>query len=258
MERFDWLEVQKAKPKPEGPPDAGFDERHYFDKAEAAYRRGNYEFALRHYGKALNENPNMWEAWTGQVLCLTELDELEEAKLWANKALDRFPQCADLLAVRGLVAAKLGDGADAMTYSDRAIAKKDAAGRVWLLRGLALLCLEPAQHHEGCFIKAKEEGSHDGYAELRIGMAYLDNGEAHLAKEMLSRSTEMDSENPLAWSRLGQCYERLFAYGQAQLCYERALALQPEGKDALLEAVSRINNRGWGDWLASLFKRLRS
>ena len=255
MERFDWLEVDKAKPKPDSPPGETFDGRHYLDKAEAAYRRGNYEFALRHYGKALNEDPNTPEAWTGQVLCLAELGEFDEAKLWANKALDRFPQCADLLAVKALVAAKLGDSQDAMTLSDRAIAKKDAAGRVWLLRGLTLLCLGPSGNHEGCFIKAKEEGSRDGYAELRIGMGYLEKGDAPHAKEMLERAAEMDSENPLAWRRLGECCERLFAYGRAQVCYGRALALDTEAKDDLLAAVSRLQNRGFGDWLASLFKR---
>lgn len=257
MERFDWLEVDKAKPKPAPEaPGEQFDARHYFALADKAYRRGDYEFALKHFGKALREKPDFGEAWLGQVLCLVELGELEEAKVWASKALDSFPESPELLAAKGLVLARLGERADAIALSDRAIAKKQASPRVWLLRGLVFLCLDPDGRREGCFLKAQEEGSRDGYPELRIGMGYLDQGNVPAAKPFLLRAVELDSENALAWNKLGECFEKLFSRGRAKSCYERAVALQPENRVEICESIGRLERAGLGVTLKEWWRGL--
>ncbi|MEK7859441.1 MAG: hypothetical protein AAB320_09900 [Elusimicrobiota bacterium] len=253
MERFDWLEVEKSEagtPKPSG---QTFDARYYFTRAEQAYLYGHYELALRHYGKALGEDSSMEGAWFGQVLCLIEIGELPEAKVWAGKALDRFPQSAELLGAKALVLARLGEGGDAMTLSDRAIAKKDAAWRVWLLRGLVLLCLQPDSRHEGCFIKALEGAVAGGYADLRIGIGFLEQGHLPAAQDHLLRATQLDHQNPLAWAKLGACFEGLYSYRRAKECYERALSLQPESSDPLLTAIARLGRVGlWARLKAAL------
>lgn len=256
MERFDWLEVDKPKPKEQPAASEEFDARHYLIQAEKAYRRGNYEFALKHYGKALGERPDLAEAWLGQVLCLVELGELEEARVWSSKALDAFPESPELLAGKGLVMAKLGQNADAAALSDRAIAKKAADSRVWLLRGLTFLALDPEGRRDGCFSKALEEGPKDGAFELRIGMGYLDQGSAVSAKAHLELAAEKDSDNPLAWRKLGECLERLRFYERAGECYERALALKPEGQGELCAAVGRLKKRGAGHALVDLWRAL--
>jgi len=258
MERFDWLEVDKPKPKPAPDKQEEFDARHYFIEAEQAYRCGRYEAALRGYGKALGEQADLAAAWLGQVLCLVELGELTEAKLWASKALDRFPQSAELLAAKALALARLDERSDALTLSDRAIAKKEAGFRVWLLRGLMLLRLDPQNRHDGCFVKALEEGPKDGGLELRIGAGHLAQGDAPTAKGYLLRAVELDSQNPLAWAKLGQCFERLYALGRARDCYERALALGPESSQGLLEAVARLNSQGVWTRLCAWLRGLRS
>jgi tetratricopeptide (TPR) repeat protein len=256
MDRFDWLEVDKPQPGTAPEKKEEFDARHYFVLAEQARRCGRYEAALRDYGKALGEQTDLWEAWFGQVLCLFELGELNEAKLWSGKALDRFPQSAELLAARGLVLAGLGENDDAMALSDRAIAKKDAGFRVWLLRGLSLLRLDPKNRHDGCFVKALEEGPRDGDVELRIGAGYLQQGDAPAAKDYLLHAAEVDSQNPLAWAKLGECFEQIYAHDRARECYERALDLRPESDQRLLDAVARLNSRGVWDRLRGFLRSL--
>lgn len=254
MERFDWLEVDEEEGKPGAAPGAPeFDARYYFTRAERAYRYGHSELALRYYGKALGEESDLWEAWFGQVLSLLELGEIEEAELWAGKALDRFPQSPELLSAKALALAHLGKARDAMTLSDRAIAKRDAGWRVWLLRGLVLLRLEPQSRHAGCFVKAQEDATRDGYAELRIGAGYLEGGQVLAAKEFLRRAVEIDAHNPLAWSKLGECHERLCSYGRARDCYERALSLNPGTSEPLIAAVARLKNLGFWDKIRSLW-----
>lgn len=253
MERFDWLEVEKSQEGAPAPSGVKFDARYYFTRAEQAYLYGHYELALRHYGKALGEDSSLAGAWLGQVLCLLELRELPEAKTWAGKALDRFPQSAELLGAKALVLARLGEGGDAMTLSDRAIAKKDAGWRVWLLRGLVLLCLQPDSRHEGCFVKALEEAVAGGYADLRIGIGFLEQGHLPAAQDHLLRASQADAQNPLAWAKLGECFEGLYFYRRAKECYERALSLQPEKTEPLMESVARLNRLGfWARLKAAL------
>ncbi|MBI5244084.1 MAG: tetratricopeptide repeat protein [Elusimicrobia bacterium] len=256
-ERFDWLEVDKPKARQSAREEGeSFDARAYLQRAERAYRRGEYEFALRHYGKALREDPMLWEAWLGQVSCLSELGELEEARVWVNKAIERIPESPELLAAKGVVSAKMGDAADAMTFSDRAIQKKDPSALVWLQRGLMLLYAACEGRHESCFRKALEADARDSFAALRIGMGYLEQGDLLKSKGYLAQAVEEDSDNPLAWYKLGLCCEGLRAWGRAISCYERALSLKPEFKDKVVIALSRILRRGFFDRMIGRIRNL--
>ena len=67
------------------------DEAYYLAEARAAFENGDFELALRAFCKVLEFNPQNAAAWTGQVRMLIELGEYREAKLWADKALERFP-----------------------------------------------------------------------------------------------------------------------------------------------------------------------
>ena len=77
-----------------GDPDA---QRHVAE-AQAAYERADFEQALRSYSRVLEHDPLHVPAWAGQVRALIELGEFQEARLWADKALERFPTEPELLA----------------------------------------------------------------------------------------------------------------------------------------------------------------
>ena len=78
------------------------DEGHYLAEARAAFENANFEQGLRFYSKVLEFNPKNAAAWTGQVRMLIELGEYREAKLWADKALERFPNEPELLAAKAV------------------------------------------------------------------------------------------------------------------------------------------------------------
>ena len=67
------------------------DETYYVAQAQFAFENGQFEEALRLYAKILEYNPRNASAWAGQVRMLIELNEFAEAKKWADKALERFP-----------------------------------------------------------------------------------------------------------------------------------------------------------------------
>src|SRR5205807_3137586 len=68
------------------------DETYYCSEAQTAFENGQFEPALRLFSKVLEFNPQNVVAWAGQVRMLIELDEVREAKLWADKAIERFPR----------------------------------------------------------------------------------------------------------------------------------------------------------------------
>lgn len=246
MERFGWLEIRGDSERSEGEKrEQSFDALEHLQQAERAYKYGSYERAMREYAKALGQDAARADAWLGQVNCLLELEELNEARIWVDKALDRFPENPELMAAKALVLARCGDAEEAATIAGRAIKKLDPSPYVWLLRGLTLLCIDPRKAGRTCFLKALEGGDGDGAIALRIGMGFLRHKDYASAKEYLACTVEKDPRNPLAWHMLGRCCEGLFAYARAARCYERALDMRPDFRDDVLAGIGRVRTRGF-------------
>src|SRR5437870_8657248 len=128
-------------------------EAFYLAEARSAFENANFELALRLYSKVLEFNPDNAAAWTGQVRMLIELGEFREAKLWADKALERFPQEPELLAAKAVALARTGDLQGALVFSDAAIEERGDTPYVWLARGDVMLARkEPRADY--CFEKA--------------------------------------------------------------------------------------------------------
>src|SRR5271166_5398920 len=104
LEFGDQFEDQASEEKP-----LVKDEAYYLAEARTSFENGNFESALRLYSKVLEFNPQNTTAWSGQVRMLIELDEYREAKLWADKALERFPRDPELLAAKAVALARSGD-----------------------------------------------------------------------------------------------------------------------------------------------------
>src|SRR5574340_571044 len=99
MSRFVNLELGRGS-EDQSPPKKALvkDEGYYRAEAKAAFENGEFEPALRLYGKVLEFNPNDAAAGTGQVRMLVELGQCHDASQWADKALERFARDPELLA----------------------------------------------------------------------------------------------------------------------------------------------------------------
>jgi len=129
------------------------DEGYYLSEARAAFENGSFESALRLYSKVLEFNPRNVIAWTGQVRMLVELNECQEAKLWADKALEKFPHEPELLAAKAVALAREGDLQGALCFSDAAIEERGDTPYVWLARGDVMLARNE-RRADYCFEKA--------------------------------------------------------------------------------------------------------
>src|SRR5689334_5774267 len=131
----------------------GKDEAYYSAKARSAFENGEFESGLRLYSKVLEFNPENATAWTGQVRMLIELGEFREAKLWADKALERFPHEPELLAAKAVALGRGGDLQGALAFSDASIEERGDTPYIWLARGDVLMAREETRA-DYCFEKA--------------------------------------------------------------------------------------------------------
>src|SRR5438067_8619036 len=113
--------------------------------AAEQFDSGLYEAALVHYSRALRFDRELAAAWLGQVRALICLGEYREAILWSNRGLERFHDCPDLLAAKGLALVLSGDSREGIAFSDGAVETRAPSAWIWLARGESLLA---AGQHE--------------------------------------------------------------------------------------------------------------
>jgi tetratricopeptide (TPR) repeat protein len=231
------------------------DERYYCLEAQTAFENGDFELALRRYGKVLEFNPQYPAAWAGQVRMLIELGELREAKVWADKALEQFPHEPELLAAKAVALGRTGDLQAALAFSDAAIAERGDTPYVWLARGDVLLAREEARANY-CFEKALGLAPQDWFiAWLAARIRYYYEQFA-LALKLFQQALEWNAGHFLLWLQLGQCQQALGLMAPARNSFTQAKQLNPQCRDASL-ALVRLSGTGLGGRLRGWWRRLR-
>jgi len=227
------------------------DEAYYSTEARTAFEGGNFEQALRFYGKILEFNPQNPAAWTGQVRMLIELGEFHEAKLWAEKALERFPNEPELLAAKAVALGRTGDLQGALAFSDAAIEGHGDTPYVWLARGDVMLARE--EHRaDYCFEKALLLAPRDWFIAWLAARIRFYYRQFVLALKLLQQAIEINAGHFLLWLELGECQQALGLIGPARNSFLQAQQLNPQAREADL-ALIRLSRTGiWAqlrDWL---------
>jgi tetratricopeptide (TPR) repeat protein len=249
MSRFSQLEFgddeARKGPKAGGTPVR--DTEHYRKEALKYWLAGDYEVALRHYSRVLEQNSTVFEAWAGQVLMLIELGEYREAGVWADKALESFPEHPELLALKGLACARDAKMNEAIAYSDNSVGKESLTPRVWLVRAEVFLHRKSAIA-ESCIDKAIAlAGTTTPIIKLEAGRLLLNKGNHARALQYLKDAVQSLTQSPLAWYELGRCQAEL-RLPDAAVSLEQCSHLRPDWEEpkALLK---KFRSRG-------LFRRL--
>jgi tetratricopeptide (TPR) repeat protein len=230
------------------------DEAYFLADARAAFESGRFEQGLRAYSKVLEFNPKNTAAWTGQVRMLIELREFREAKLWADKALERFPHEAELLAAKAVALGRTGDLAGALAFSDASIEERGDTPYVWLARGDVMLA-RSERRADFCIEKALLLAPGDWFTlwlAARIRVYYR---QFVLSVKMLQQAVEWNTGHFLLWLELGRCQHAVGLIGPAQHSFQQALELNPECREAM---VATANLQEFGLWsrVRGAFRRL--
>ena len=212
------------------------DEVYYFAEARTAFETGNFEQGLRFYSKVLEFNPQNAAAWTGQVRMLIELGEYREAKLWADKALERFPNEPELLAAKAVALGRSGDLQGALAFSDASIEERGDTPYVWLARGDVMLARK--EHRaDYCFEKALLLAPKDWFVAWLAARIRFYYEQFVLALKLLQQAVEWNAGHFLLWLELGQCQQALGLVGLAENSFRQAQQLNPHSSEADLALV---------------------
>jgi tetratricopeptide (TPR) repeat protein len=243
-----WQQEQKPLAK---------DESYYFAMARTAFENGDFEQALRNYSKVLEYNPQNTAAWTDQVRMLIELGEFREAKLWADKALERFPQCPELLAAKAVALGRSGDLDGALAFSDASIEERGDTPYVWLARGDVMLARKE-QRADYCFEKALLLAPKDWFTLWLAAKIRVYYKQFVLALKLLQQAVEWHTSHFLLWLELGQCQRELGLISAAQTSFTQAHQLNPQCHAASLASTQLSHAGFWPracDRLRRIFKQ---
>ncbi|MHC4253353.1 MAG: tetratricopeptide repeat protein [Planctomycetota bacterium] len=228
------------------------DGSYYVTKAQTEELAGDHEKALRSYSAALGEDPLLLEAWVGQLLMLLELGEYPEARLWADKALEKFPDNPQLLAAKSVALLREGFPGKARELNDAALARKGEAEVAWLGRAEIMLAGGNVAGEE-CLSRALALSRHKGLTRLRAGAVALRCGRHAAALPILREATTDLARSAKVWYLLGRAQEECGLTTQAMTSYRQAVGLAPLS-DAYRAALSGQKERAGG--IAGFFRRL--
>lgn len=234
--RFGHLEFDDKRRQQEAPatfqtgtPTASAEQ--FLRQAQDESRLGQFEPALRLYTRCLEEDRGMIVAWVGQVQMLVQLAEHQEARLWADKALELFRNNGELLAAKAQAAVRHGDRRAAYACSDASMKSPGSSSFRWQARGEVLLASKE-KTHDACFKKSLAEPSSDWYDRVLIANIYLYYRRAASALEYASAALQLSPGSAYAWLVLGRCQQQLGLNQAAAASYGRSLEIRPRFAEA--------------------------
>ena len=234
MGRFSNLEFEGSEGRREeqAPQEAARDEKYYIAMAKDSFRDGKFENALRYYSRSLEFDARLADAWLGQVQALIELDEANEARVWADKGLEQFRDHGELLAAKGVACGRLGDLDKAAALSDASLEQKGETAYRWRARGDVLLA-RGDRNEEFCFSKAlSAAGAQDAWEPLAVGRVYLHFGKWAPAVRHLEAAVDRNKQSAFAWVELGRGLEKLGMSERAKQAYRNARDIDPSREGA--------------------------
>jgi len=229
------------------------DEAYYLQAARRAFENADFEAGLRYYSKVLEYNPQNISAWTGQVRMLIELNEFREARLWADKALERFPHDPELLAAKAVALVRGGDLQGAIAFSDASIEERGDTPYVWIARGDVLLA-RSEQRAEYCFDKAMLLAPGDWFVAWLVARIRYYYKQFILALKLLQQAVEWDAAHFQLWLDLGRCQQALGLLGPARTSFAQAQQLNPDCRQAVL-SLTRLSGSGLWAELRGIWRR---
>ena len=252
MSRFNNLEIGQVDRK-ENQGDVVRDEAWHLAEAANLYQSGRYDLALRSYSRVLEHNSSNAHAWCSQVRMLVELGEYREAKLWVDKALERFPKDPELLAAKAVVLARTGEFGAALAFSDAAFEERGDSPHVWLARGEVLLSRDDSGAPY-CFERALSLGPRDWMLHWLAARIHAFYRRFAQALAHARRAVELAPERAVAWLEVARHELALGLSDQAR----RSLAQATQIDGAIPGAQQLILDLADTGPFSRLLRRLRS
>lgn len=266
MSRFSHLEFGDDPPRgtesstgPSQPdaPEPLRDHQHHLAQARRAFNRADFEGALRHFARAIDDHPADPTAWSGQARALVEMGDFVGARDWAGRGLDLHPGDAELAAARAVALVRLGEKEEALALSDTAAESAPPTAFVWLARADVLLGAGfPNDAAIHCLREAvASPASPEGQVEWLAGRIAMAHNRPAVAQTFLQHSLARDAARFPAWSDLGECLAALGQRAEAEAAFRRGLELQPDFAPAR-DGLTRLAAAGVAGRFSSFWRRI--
>lgn len=225
----------KVRNKPQADSSAGpdYDQGHYQAEGDKFFFNGEYEKSLRAYSRAMQVDHSAIEPWIGQVLALINMKQYREATMWAMRAVELFPEDANLSSLQGLTLALTGARQRAISCSDFAMARPGGGcAFTWAMRG-QILSHADNPNAAFCFDKVEETRNPEDWRILMIVGDFLVNEKKYArGLQFLRKAVENTSGNAWLWKRIGFANEHLGFTQPALEAYTTALDINPNDRQA--------------------------
>jgi len=207
-------------------------------------RLGQYESALRAYGRVLECERSHVSAWVGQAQMLILLGEPRQAEMWTISSLKLFPNNADLLAARAQAACRLGNYKEALAFNDAAIQGEGTCAYRWSVRGEIMTATKSttATH---CFDSAEQLDT-DWLVRTENAKILLHYGQALKALGRAMAAVNVAPDSPFAWFIRGICEYNAGFHKQAGISFHQVLQLEPGFSEA--KKYLALAQQGGGFW----------
>lgn len=253
MSRFSQLEFQQSPEQNAHSQQNSSDATRCIGEAQTAFEQAEFESALRLYAKAIEFASHVAEPWTGQVRALIELGRLDEARRWADQALERFPRAPELFAAKAVALGRSGDLEGAISFSDASIEEHGHSAYVWLARGDVLLA-RAEQRADYCFDKALGLAPGNWFVAWLAARVRAFHRQFALALKLVQRALEWKSDHAPLWLMAGTCQRELGLTQPARISFRQALDLRPRFAEAE-RALAELANVGWSARITGWWRR---
>lgn len=257
MGRFSKLEIVEDKNGSSGlPRPFDYDIDYYLYEGNRAFNRGDYMDSMKYYSRAVQLSPDETEALVGEVRSLIESEEYINSEHRADQSLKIFPDHAELFAAKAQILLRRKNFKLGLALSEAALDLKPLSYYVWLVRGEALLSNKKIDAARFCFEQALTGKMNDPNIFINIANIYTRYGYFARSAELLKRALKLNYSDPMLWFLLGKANDEMGLMDHAKICYQQALAINSNFKQAA-KAKREIKSKPFRG-LFNLFRGLGS
>jgi len=194
-------------------------------QAKSMAFEGKYEQAIAIYDRAIQIQPDCYEAWYNRGNLLARLQDYESALTDYDKAIAIEPEKYQVWYSRGSVLGKLQRDGEAIACYDRAISLEPGKYELWYDRGKALERLQRYAEALVSYGKATAIRPDDCQLWYDRGVLLSKSQRYEEAIACYDRVVALKPDYPQIWHSRGVVLEKMQQYQEAIASYERAIAL---------------------------------
>lgn len=260
MDRFDWLELEKAAAVESAgryaPRQAPSDAASYYRAGREMREHGYFKSAVDYYEKAIGLNDQHYDAWIELIDTLVRISDLERAEARSREALDTYRLVRPFYASRALVMAHFGDFDEAYRHARVGVESQRPSWYAYCILAEVNLRQDVEKRLEALSLyeKALERAERPWEAAFLGGWALLEAQLPALAAGLFAEAAHHNPRAPICWLGLGDCFKALGLYDQALFYYQRVTEIEPR-HEAALERQRKCASLPYG-LLGALERRL--